>query len=58
MHWVRRESPVHVSLFERIDDDKRERLLAGFEDQFREHLDADGNVTYDAPYVVVTALRR
>jgi SAM-dependent methyltransferase len=58
MHWVTHESPIHVSLLERIDDDTRGRLLAGFEDRFREYLDADGNVTYDAPYVVVTALRR
>ena len=43
----------------RIDDDTtRERLRAGFEDEFRRCLDADGTVTYDAPYVVVTALRR
>jgi SAM-dependent methyltransferase len=58
MHWVVCESPIHVSLIERIDGDTRERLLAGFEDQFRKYLDPDGNVTYDAPYVVVTALRR
>ena len=58
IYWVTDESPVHVSLIERIDDDTRERLLAGFEDEFRKCLDADGNVTYDAPYVVVTALRR
>jgi hypothetical protein len=42
-----------------IDDDTtRERLLAAFENEFRRCLDADGTVTYDAPYVVVTALRR
>jgi ubiquinone/menaquinone biosynthesis C-methylase UbiE len=58
MHWVTHESPIHVSLIERIDDDTRERLLAGFADEFGKFLDADGNVTYDAPYVVVTALRR
>ena len=58
MHWVAHESPIHVSLIEGIDDDARERLLAGFEDEFRKYLDEDGNVTYDAPYVVVTALRR
>jgi ubiquinone/menaquinone biosynthesis C-methylase UbiE len=58
MHWVTRESPIHVSLIERIYGGTRERLLAAFEDEFRKCLDADGNVTYDAPYVVVTALRR
>ena len=58
MYWVTHESPIHVSMIGRIDDDTRNRLLAGFEDGFRKCLDADGNVTYDAPYVVVTALRR
>jgi SAM-dependent methyltransferase len=59
MKWVTRESPIHVSMLAGIDDDTtRERLLAGFENEFRRCLDADGTVTYDAPYVVVTALRR
>jgi ubiquinone/menaquinone biosynthesis C-methylase UbiE len=57
--WVVRESPLHVSMFASIEDDTtRERLRSGFENEFRRCLDADGNVTYDAPYVVVTALRR
>lgn len=58
MGWVMRESPIHVTLVERIDDATRERLRDAFENEFRRCLDADGNVTYDAPYVVVTALRR
>jgi SAM-dependent methyltransferase len=59
MHWVLRESPIHVSMIAGIDDDtKRERLQAGFEKEFLACLDSDGNVTYDAPYVVVTAVRR
>ena len=58
MGWVMRESPIHVTLFERVDDTTRERLRDAFEVEFRRCLDADGNVTYDAPYVVVTALRR
>ena len=33
-------------------------LLAAFEDAMRAHVGADGNVSYDAPYVVVTAPRR
>lgn len=57
--WVVHESPIHVSLFASIDDDgTRERLQAAFEDEFRRCLDGDGNVSYDAPYVVVTARRR
>jgi SAM-dependent methyltransferase len=58
MGWVMCESPIHVTLVERIDDTTRERLRDAFENEFRRCLDADGNVTYDAPYVVVTALRR
>jgi ubiquinone/menaquinone biosynthesis C-methylase UbiE len=59
MGWVVRESPIHVSMLASIDEETtRERLLAGFEREFLRCLDADGNVTYDAPYAVVTALRR
>ncbi len=58
MGWVMCESPIHVTLVERIDDTTRERLRDAFENEFRRCLDADGKVTYDAPYVVVTALRR
>lgn len=58
MHWVMGESPIHVSIVSSIDDATRERLRSAFEDEFRRCVDVDGNVTYDAPYVVVTALRR
>lgn len=59
MGWVVGESPIHVSIFAGLeDDDVRERLRAAFEGEFRRCLDSDGNVTYDAPYVVVTAMRR
>lgn len=58
VHFVTHESPTHVSVFGNLDGAKRDRLVAAFEDVLRGHLDADGNVTYDAPYAVVTALRR
>jgi SAM-dependent methyltransferase len=59
MNWVECESPIHVSMFAGIGDQTtRDRLRAGFEREFRRCLDAGGTVTYDAPYVVVTALRR
>jgi SAM-dependent methyltransferase len=56
--FVARESPMHVSILGGLDNATRERLLGAFEETMREHVGPDGNVTYDAPYVVVTALRR
>ena len=53
-----RESPMHVSVLGNVDGAKRDRLLAAFEDALRAHVEANGIVTYDAPYAVVTALRR
>jgi SAM-dependent methyltransferase len=58
MGFVQRESPMHVSILGALDDATRERLLAAFKAAMGEHLGTDGRVTYDAPYVVVTALRR
>lgn len=58
VHFVTRESPMHVSVLGNVDGAKRDELVAAFEDVLRAHRDADGNVTYDAPYAVVTALRR
>jgi ubiquinone/menaquinone biosynthesis C-methylase UbiE len=58
VHFVTRESPMHVSVLGNVDGAKRDQLLAAFEDALRAHVDADSNVSYDAPYVVVTASRR
>jgi SAM-dependent methyltransferase len=58
MHFLTRESPLHVDMFGRVDADQSERLLAGFQSALRAHADADGRVAFDAPYVVVTARRR
>ena len=58
VHFVTRESPMHVSVLGNVDGAKRDPLIAAFEEAMRAHLDADGKVTYDAPYAVVTALRR
>ena len=52
------ESPIHVSLLGNLDEAKRDELLAAFYDAMRASVGADGLVAFDAPYVVVTALRR
>jgi ubiquinone/menaquinone biosynthesis C-methylase UbiE len=58
VHFMTHESPMHVSLLGSVDNTKRDRLLAAFEDAIRSHADADGAVRYDSPYLVVTAQRR
>ena len=58
MYLLEHESPIHVSLLGNLDEAKRGELLAAFEDAMRANVGADGRVAFDAPYVVVTALRR
>ena len=58
MHLVEHESPMHVSLLANLETAKRDELLAAFNDAMRANVGADGMVAFDAPYVVVTALRR
>jgi hypothetical protein len=55
---VEHESPLHVSLLANLDTAKRDELLAAFTNVMRANVGADGIVAFDAPYVVVTALRR
>jgi SAM-dependent methyltransferase len=58
MYIVEHESPLHVSLLANLDAAKRDELLAAFRDVMGANVGADGIVAFDAPYVVVTALRR
>ncbi len=58
VQFVSRESPMHVSVLSKADSTQREALIAAFADTFRGLVDADGTVTYGAPYLVVTAIRR
>jgi ubiquinone/menaquinone biosynthesis C-methylase UbiE len=58
MHFLTDESPMHVSLLGNIDQALHGRLVAEFETALRACADADGHVSFDTPYVVVTALRR
>jgi hypothetical protein len=57
VHFVTRESPMHVSLLGNVDTSVREPLLAAFEEALRACADGAG-VGFDAPYVLVTARRR
>jgi SAM-dependent methyltransferase len=56
--FLTHESPMHVSVLDNAEEAKRDQLVAAFEDAMRAHVGTDGYVSYDAPYVVVTALRR
>ena len=58
VHFLTRESPMHVSVLGNVDGTKRDPLIAAFEEAMSAHLNANAEVTYDAPYAVVTALRR
>ena len=58
VRFITDESPMHVSVLAHAEEAKRDQLITAFEDTFRLHARSDGIVTYDAPYVVVTALRR
>ena len=58
MFFLTHESPMHVSVLDNVEGVKRDQLVAAFEDAMRAHVGTGGYVSYDAPYVVVTALRR
>ena len=58
MRFLTNESPMHVSVLGNIDQAQQNQLLTAFETAMRAHADADGQVSFDSPYVVVTARRR
>jgi hypothetical protein len=58
LHWVRAESPVHVTMFRYASAGQQEQLTAAFEAAFRPHVDAAGAVSFTSPYAVVSAVRR
>jgi SAM-dependent methyltransferase len=58
VHFVARESPMHVDVLGRVDEVQRDRLLTAFEAALTANADADGTVAFDSPYVVVTAIVR
>ncbi|TPG34508.1 class I SAM-dependent methyltransferase [Mycolicibacterium hodleri] len=57
LRFLEHESPMHVDIFRRVDPTQRERLRAGFRDALTPHAD-DTLVSFDTPYVVVSAIRR
>lgn len=58
IRFVTEESPMHVSVFANAGNSMREPLATAFEETFRGLAARDGTVAYDAPYVVVTGVRR
>jgi 2-polyprenyl-3-methyl-5-hydroxy-6-metoxy-1,4-benzoquinol methylase len=58
MHFLTHESPLHVDLLRRVDEGQNTRLLAAFRAALGDQADVAGQVSFDAPYVVVTGRRR
>jgi SAM-dependent methyltransferase len=58
MHFLTRESPLHVDVFSRVNAEQSGRLVAGFQSALQVRAGVDGRVSFEAPYVVVTARRR
>jgi SAM-dependent methyltransferase len=58
MSFVTQESPMHVDVMGRAEPAQREALRSAFGEALAAHTDADGGISFDASYVVVTAVRR
>ena len=58
MRFVTQESPMHVATLGRVDAAQRDALVTAFDTALAAHVDNDGAVSFDASYVVVTAIRR
>jgi SAM-dependent methyltransferase len=58
VHFLTSESPLHVDLFSRVDVEQSDRLRAAFQSALQAHAAVDGRVSYQAPYLVVTARRK
>lgn len=58
MRFLTHESPLHIDVLGRVDAAQSQKLVAAFEAAMRAHAGADGRVSFEAPYVVVTARRR
>ena len=58
MRFVTAESPMHVDVFSRLDPEQATGLTTAFSDALAAHTGADGTVSFEASYVVITATRR
>lgn len=58
VRFIAEESPMHVDLLGKLDESTRHRLLDAFTRAVNAATDADGRVSFDAPYAVVTARRK
>ena len=56
--FVCTESPMHVDVLERLDESHRAALVTAFESALGAQVNAAGTVSFNAPYVVVTATAR
>jgi SAM-dependent methyltransferase len=57
LHFLVAESPMHVEVFRHVEGTQRERLEVAFRDALRPHV-KEGRVSFDTPYVVISASRR
>lgn len=58
MTFVTAESPMHVDIMGRVEAAQRDALTTAFSEALAAHVGEDGAVSFDASYVVVTAIRR
>lgn len=58
LSFVTQQSPMHVDILGQLDQTRRDELTAAFDAAMRALVDDDGAVSFDASYVVVTAIRR
>jgi SAM-dependent methyltransferase len=58
LSFVTQESPMHVDIMARAEPAQRDALRSAFSDALAAQADDGGGVSFDASYVVVTAIRR
>lgn len=56
MRFIAEESPMHLGVFDRAPA-ARDALLAAFDEALRAHVTARGDVSFDVPYAVISAVR-
>lgn len=56
MDFLTDESPIHVAAFAIADEQQSAALRSGFEAALAPYVDADGAVSFESPYVVVSAI--